>query len=68
MIINTQSIYIYIKESQVIYRIYNSRTAGPILMVTNLLDSSPYKNKNNSNLDKNTENYLDKIKDDKKSI
>jgi hypothetical protein len=57
MIMNTKSICI--KESQVIYRIYNLRTAGPILMISDLLDSSPYKNKNNSNLDKNTDNYLD---------
>jgi hypothetical protein len=52
---------IYIKESQVSYRIYNSRTAGPILMISNLLDSSPYKNKNDFNLDKNTNKCLDKI-------
>jgi hypothetical protein len=58
MIMNTKSICI--KESQVSYRIYNSRTARPILMIFNLLDSSPYKNKNNSNLYKNTDNYLDK--------
>jgi hypothetical protein len=65
MIINTKSIYI--KESRVSYRIYNSRTAGPIFMISDLLDSSPYKSKNNPNLCKNTDNYLDKIKDDKKS-
>jgi hypothetical protein len=59
MIVNTKSMCI--KESQVIYRIYNSRTTGPISMISDLLDSSPYKNKNNSNLDKNTDNYLDKI-------
>jgi hypothetical protein len=59
MIMNTISICI--KESQVIYRIYNSRTAGPILMVFDLLDSFPFKNKSNSNLGKNTDNYLDKI-------
>jgi hypothetical protein len=59
MIMNTKSIFI--KESQVIYRIYNSRTAGPILMISNLLDSSPHKNKNNSNLGNNTDKYLDKI-------
>jgi hypothetical protein len=58
MIMNTKSICI--KESQVFYRIYNSRTAGPILMISDLLDSSPYKNKNNSNLGKNADNYLDK--------
>jgi hypothetical protein len=58
MIMNTKSKCI--KESQVIYRIYNSRLAGPILMISDLLDSSPYKNKNSSNLDKNTDNYLDK--------
>jgi hypothetical protein len=58
MIMNTKSICI--KESQVIYRSYNSRTAGPILLISNLLDSSPYKNKNNSNLGKNTDNYLDR--------
>jgi hypothetical protein len=58
MIMNTKSICI--KESQVIYRIYNSRTAGPILMISNLLDSSPCKNKNNFNLDKNIDIYLDK--------
>jgi hypothetical protein len=51
---------IYLKKTQVIYRIYNSRTAGPILMIFDLLDSSPYKNKNNSNLGKNTDNYLNK--------
>jgi hypothetical protein len=28
---------ICIKESQVIYRMYNSRTAGPILMISDLL-------------------------------
>jgi hypothetical protein len=55
---NTKSICI--KESRVGYRIYNSRTAGPILMISDLLDSFPYKNKNNSNLGKNTDNYLDK--------
>jgi hypothetical protein len=59
MIMNTKSICIK-DSSQVIYRIYNSRTAGPILMISDLLDSSPYKNKNNSNLGKNTDNYLDK--------
>jgi hypothetical protein len=53
-------IYIYIKESQIIYRIYISRTVGPILMISDLLNSSPYKNKNNSNLGKNTGNYPDK--------
>jgi hypothetical protein len=58
MIMNTK--FICIKESQVIYRIYNSRTARPILMISDLLDSSPYKNKNNSSFDKNTDNYLDK--------
>jgi hypothetical protein len=58
MIMNTK--YICIKESQVIYRIYNSRTVGPILMISNLLDLSPYKNKKNSNLGKITDNYLDK--------
>jgi hypothetical protein len=58
MNINTKSICI--KENQVIYRIYNSKTAGLILMISDLLDSSPYKNKNNSNLGKNTDNYLDK--------
>jgi hypothetical protein len=57
MIMNIKSICI--KESQVIYRSYNSRTAKPILLISDLLDSSPYKNKNNSNLGKNTENYLD---------
>jgi hypothetical protein len=56
---NTKSICI--KESQVIYWIYNSRTAGPILMISDLLDSSPYKNKNNFYLGKNTDNYIDKI-------
>jgi hypothetical protein len=55
---NTKSTFI--EESQVIYRIYNSRTAGPILMISDLLDSSPYKNRNNSYLGKNTDNYLDK--------
>jgi hypothetical protein len=55
---NTKSICI--KESRVIYISYNSRTAGPILLISDLLDSSPYKNKNNSNLGKNTDNYLDK--------
>jgi hypothetical protein len=58
MIMNTKSKCI--KESQVIYRNYNSRTAGPILMISDLLDSSPYKNKNNSNIGKNINNYLDK--------
>jgi hypothetical protein len=58
MIMNTKSICI--KKNQVIYRIYNLRTAGPILKISDLLDSSPNKNKNNSNLGKNTENYLDK--------
>jgi hypothetical protein len=58
MIMNTKSICI--KESQVGYRIYNSRTAEPILMIFDLLNSSPFKNKNNSNLGKNTDNYLDK--------
>jgi hypothetical protein len=58
MIMNTKSICM--KESQVIYRSYKSRTAGPILLISDLLDSSPYKNKNNSNLGKNTDNYLDK--------
>jgi hypothetical protein len=58
MIMNKKSICI--KKSQVIYRIYNSRTAGPILIISDLLDSTLYKNKNNSNLDKNTDNYLDK--------
>jgi hypothetical protein len=58
MIMNTKSICI--KESQVIYGIYNSRTAGPNLIISDFLDSSPYKNKNNSNLGKNTDNYLDK--------
>jgi hypothetical protein len=60
MIMNTKSICI--KENQVIYRIYHSRTAGPILLISDLLDccSSPYKNKNNSNFGKNTDNYLDK--------
>jgi hypothetical protein len=56
---NTKSIYI--KESRVSYRIYNSRTAGPILIISDLLDSSPCKNKNNSNLGKNSDIYLDKI-------
>jgi hypothetical protein len=60
MVINTKSIFI--KENQVIYRIYNLRTTGPISMSSDLLDSSPYKNKNNSNLGKNTDNYLDKKK------
>jgi hypothetical protein len=54
MIMNIKSLCI--KESQVIYRIYNSRTAGLILKISDLLDSFPYKNKNNSN----TDNYLDK--------
>jgi hypothetical protein len=58
MIMNTKSICI--KESQVIYRIYNSRMAGPILMISYLLNLSLYKNKNNSSLGKNTDNYLDK--------
>jgi hypothetical protein len=59
MIMNIKSICI--KENQVSYRIYNSYlTAGPILMISDLLDLSPYKNKNNSNLGKNTDNYLDK--------
>jgi hypothetical protein len=60
MIMNTKSIYIYIKGSRVSYRIYNSRTSEPIFIISDLLDSSPYKNKNNSNLGKNTDNYLDK--------
>ena len=34
-------IYIYIKQSRVSYTIYNSRTAGRILMIFYLLDSSP---------------------------
>jgi hypothetical protein len=60
MFMNTNSICI--EESQVIYRIYyNSRTTGPILVISDLLDSSPYKNKNKFNLGKNTNNYLDKI-------
>jgi hypothetical protein len=59
MIMNRKSICI--KESQVIYRIYNSRTAGHILKISDLLDSSPYKNKNNSNHGKNTDNYQYKI-------
>jgi hypothetical protein len=46
MIMNIKSICI--KKSQVSYRIYNSRTAGLILMISDLLDSSPYKNKNKS--------------------
>jgi hypothetical protein len=58
MIMNRK--YICIKESHVSYRIYNSRTAGLILMIFDLLDSSPFKNKNNSNLGKYTDNYLDK--------
>jgi hypothetical protein len=58
MIMNTK--YICINECQVIYRIYNSSTAGPFLMISDLLDSSPYKNKNNFNLGKNTDNFLDK--------
>jgi hypothetical protein len=58
MIMNIKSICI--KENQVSYRIYNSRTTGPIL-ISSLLDSSPYKNKNNSNLGKNMDSYLDKI-------
>jgi hypothetical protein len=58
MIMNTKTICI--KEIQIVYRIYNSRTTGLILMISDLLDSSPYKNKNNSNLGKNTDNYLDK--------
>jgi hypothetical protein len=58
MIMNTKSICI--KESQVIYKIYNWKTARSILIISDLLDSSPYENKNNSNLDKNTDNYLDK--------
>jgi hypothetical protein len=58
MIMNTKSIFI--KENRVSYRIYNSRTAGPIFMISDLLDSFPYKNKNNSNFCKNTDNYLDK--------
>jgi hypothetical protein len=53
---------ISIKESQVSYSIYNSRTARPILIISDLLDSFPYKNKNNSNFGKNTDNYLDKEK------
>jgi hypothetical protein len=59
MIMNTKSICI--KESQVVYRNYNSRTVGPILMISDLLNSSPYKNKNYFNLGKNTDNYQDKI-------
>jgi hypothetical protein len=55
---NTKSIYI--KTIQVSYRIYNSRMVGPILITSDLLDSSPYKNKNNSNLGENSDNYLDK--------
>jgi hypothetical protein len=55
---NTKSIYI--KESWVSYRIYNSSTTGSIFIISDLLDSSLYKNKNNSNLDKNIDNYLDK--------
>jgi hypothetical protein len=58
MIMNTKSVCT--KKSQVIYRIYNSRMAGPILMIPDLLDSSLYKNKNYSSLGKNTHNYLDK--------
>jgi hypothetical protein len=58
MIMNTK--FVRIKESQVSYRIYNSRMARSILMFFDLLDSSSYKNKNNSNLGKNTDNYLDK--------
>jgi hypothetical protein len=61
MIMNIKSICTRIKESQVFYRIYNSRTAGPIMMISDLLYSSPYKNKNNSNLGKNTDNYLDNL-------
>jgi hypothetical protein len=56
---NTKSICV--KKSQIIYRIYNSITADPILMISNFLDSSSYKNINNSNLGKNTDNYLDKM-------
>jgi hypothetical protein len=55
---NTKSIYI--KESRVGYRLYNSITAGPILIISDLLNSSPNKNKNNSNLGKNSDNYQDK--------
>jgi hypothetical protein len=29
-------------------------------MISDFLESSPYMNKNNSNLGKNTDNYLDK--------
>jgi hypothetical protein len=58
---NLQNYYTEFIYRRVIYRIYNSRTAGPISMISDLLDSSPYKNKNNSNLGKNTDNYLDKI-------
>jgi hypothetical protein len=36
-----QSISIYIKQSRVSYTIYNSRTAGPIFMIFDLLDLSP---------------------------
>jgi hypothetical protein len=50
---------IYMYKRKVSYRIYNSRTAGPIFMISDLLDSSLYKNKNSSNLGKNTDNYLD---------
>jgi hypothetical protein len=59
MIMNTKSICI--KDSQVSYKVYNSRTAGPILMISNFLDSSSYKNKNNFYLGKNTVIYLGKI-------
>jgi hypothetical protein len=45
MIMNTKSICI--KETQVIYRICNSKMTGSILMISDLLDSSPYKNKSN---------------------
>jgi hypothetical protein len=58
MIMNTKSIYL--EESRVSYKMYSSRTAGPMFMISDLLDSSSYKNKNNSNLGKNTDNYLDK--------
>jgi hypothetical protein len=59
MIMNTKSMYI--KKSRVSYKIYNSRTAGLIFMIYDLLDSSLYKNKNNSNLGKDKDNYLVKI-------
>jgi hypothetical protein len=49
MIMNAKSSQSQLQSlSQVSYRIYNSRTVEPILKISDLLDSSPHKNKNNS--------------------